>query len=222
MMTITIKDLETAIKDVMTGSEIQFSDSVYEEKDGILRLIIFFNKLFTNNDAIIYTKLMFNVDHNKGHILTNKDGQHSFKYLYDINCQYEYKVFDTLQEFKEQWSSIIKKKKFGENIKILSEFIKNPAFTINDWLSENNITEISVTGVKYDPKVKIMPCKSLFFHFVLTVNNSENVELHIKKEKENDFVMTFQIDGENIDVFLTDLKTFVQTIGNTLKENFSK
>ena len=68
MTKISIREIETAIKDVMRGSEIQFSDSVYEEKDGVLRLIIFFNRLFTESNVILYTKLLFVVDKEKEYI----------------------------------------------------------------------------------------------------------------------------------------------------------
>ena len=222
MVKITIQEIERAIKEVMAGSEIQYSDSVYEEKDGILRLIIFFNKLFTEKEVVIYTKLMFNVDENKIYVLPNKSGQYFFKYLYDINCHYEMKIFDDIQDFKSQWDSIIKTNKFGENLKILSEFIKHPAFAIDEWLQKNEVSDVSVTGVKYDPRVKIMPCKSLSFHFVMTINNSEDVELSIKKEGKNDYILTFQINGENIEKESEHLTNLVQIIGDTLKEKFSK
>ncbi len=218
---ITIQNIEQAIREVMAGSEIQYTNSVYEEKDGILRLILFFNKLFSKDQVIIYTKLMFNVDDKKERLLVTKEKNYSFKYLYDINCQYEKKFFDDINDFKNQWSSVIKNNKFGDNIKILSEFIKQPSFIINDWLNKNNVKDISVTGVKYDPRVKVMPCKSLFFHFVLTINNSDEVELYVKKEGKNDFVITLRINEDNFDTNVPDLKTFIQVIGEALKDKMS-
>jgi hypothetical protein len=219
---IAIRDIETAIKDAMRGSEIQFSDSVYEEKGGKLRLIIFFNKLFTKNNVVLYTKLLFEVDKNKEYLEPNSSGQNFFKYLYDMNCQYNMKIIDDINDFKTQWSNIIKNNDFGSNLKILSEFIKQPSFMINEWFSNNNVKDISVTGFKYEPKMKIMPCKSLSFHFVLNVNNSEEVELFIKKEDKNDFIYTFTINGKNVDIEKSDLTTLVQTIGETLKDNIGK
>ena len=78
---ISIAEIERAIKESMNGSEIQFTDSVYERKNDQLRLIIFFNKLYTENNVVLYTKLLFNVDDNKQYIEPNKDGQYFFKYL---------------------------------------------------------------------------------------------------------------------------------------------
>lgn len=222
MAKISIRDIETAIKDAMRGSEIQFSDSVYEEKDGKLRLIIFFNKLFTTTNVVLYTKLLFEVDKNKEYLVENKSGQNFFKYLYDINCQYKMKIIDDINDFKTQWSNVIKNNEFGDNLKILSEFIKQPSFIVNEWFNKNNIKDISLTGFKYEPKMKVMPCKSLSFHFVLNINTSEEVELFIKKEGKNDFMITFTINGENTDIEKSDLSTLVQTICETLKENIGK
>jgi hypothetical protein len=219
---ISIRDIEIAIKDAMRGSEIQFSDSVYEEKDGKLRLVIFFNKLFTKTNVVLYTKLLFEVDKNKEYLVPNSSGQNFFKYLYDMNCQYNMKIIDDINDFKTQWINIIKNNDFGQNIKILSEFIKKPSFMINEWFNKNNIKDISVTGFKYEPKMKIMPCKSLSFHFVLNINNSEEVELFIKKEGKNDFVFTFTINGKNVNVEKSDMSTLIQTIGETLKDNIGR
>lgn len=218
---ISIRDIETAIKEAMTGSEIQFSDSVYEKKNGKLRLIIFFNKLFTQTNVVLYTKLLFEVDQNKEYLVENNSGQNFFKYLFDINCQYNMKIIEDINDFKTQWNTILKTNNFGTNIKILSEFIKQPSFLVNEWFNKNNIKDVSLTGFKYEPKMKIMPCKILSFHFVLNVNNSEEVELFIKKEDKNDFVYNFKINGENKSIEKSDLSTLVQTIGETLKDNYS-
>lgn len=217
---ISIRDIETAIKEVMNGSEIQFTDSVYEEKNGKLRLIIFFNKLFTENNVVLYTKLLFEVDKNKEYLLENNNSQNFFKYLYDINCQYVMKIIDDINDFKNIWYKIINENNFGPNLKVLSEFIKKPSFVVNEWFNKNDIKDISMTGFKYEPKMKIMPCKILSFHFVLNVNNSDDVELFIKKEGKNDFIYSFNINGKKIDVEKSNLSTLVQTIGETLKNEF--
>jgi len=219
---ISIRDIEAAIKESMKGSEIQFSDSVYEEKSGKLRLIIFFNKLFTSTNVVLYTKLLFEVDKNKEYLVENSSGQNFFKYLYDINCQYNMKIIDDINDFKTQWKKIIDSNEFGPNLKVLSEFIKQPSFIVNEWFNKNDVKDISMTGFKYEPKMKIMPCKILSFHFVMNVNNSEEVELFIKKEGKNDFMLTFTINGKKVDVEKPDLSALVQTIGETLKDNMGQ
>jgi len=219
---IAIRDIETAIRESMAGSEIQFSDSVYEEKGGTLRLIIFFNKLFTKTNVVLYTKLLFVVDQNKEYILPNKENQNFFKYLFDINCQYKMKIFDDINDFKTQWSDVVNNNKFGDNIKILSEFIKQPSFMVNNWFNENNIKDISLTGFKYEPRIKVMPCKNLSFHFVINVNNSEDIELFIRKEGKSDFVLTFNINGKNVDIEKSNLSDLIRTVGETIKDNIGK
>jgi hypothetical protein len=83
------------------------------------------------------------------------------------------------------------------------------------------VKDVSLTGFKYEPKMKIMPCKSLSFHFVLTVNNSDEVELYIRKEDKNDYIYTFTINSETETIEKSDLTTLIQTIGETLKDKFS-
>jgi hypothetical protein len=221
-MKISIREIENAIKDIMRGNEIQFSDSVYEEKKGVLRLIVFFNRLFTDTNAILYTKLLFVVDNDKEYIEPNSQEQNFFKYLYDINCKYDMKIIDSVEDFKLQWSKIINENKFGQNIKILSEFIKQPSFLVNEWLGKNDVKDVSLTGFKYEPKIKVMPCKSLSFHFVMNVNNSEEIEMYVKKEGKDDFIITFVINGESKDIETTELDDLVKIIGENLKENFAK
>lgn len=213
---ITIQELYNAIKEVMGGSEIQFSDSIYEKKDGKMRLVIFFNKLFAKENVILYTKLLFEVDDNKQHLIPNKDGQHFFKYLYDINCQYNMKMIDNMDDFKNQWKKIIKNNMFGPNIKILSEFIKQPSFMINNWFNKNNVKNISITGFKYDPKTKIMPCKILSFHFIININNTDDIELFLKKEGKDDFIYSFVMNGETTSIEKPDLNTLIQSIGEVI------
>lgn len=217
---ITIEEIYKSIKESMIGSEIQFSDSVYEKKDGKMKLVIFFNKLFTETNVVLYTKLLFEVDDNKEYLKQNKDGQNFFKYLYDINCQYNVKIIDDVTDFKNQWRKIISENIFGPNIKILSEFIKQPSFMINEWFNKNNIKDLSITGFKYDPKMKIMPCKILSFHFMINVNNSNDIELFLKKEGKNDFIYSFLINGETINVEDNNLNNLIQIIGDTISKKY--
>ena len=70
--------------------------------------------------------------------------------------------------------------------------------------------------------MKIMPCKMLSFHFVLNVNNEEEVELFIKKEGKNDFIYTFTIGKDKVDIEKSDLSGLVQTVGETLKDNIGR
>jgi len=213
-MNISIEEVENAIKNTLGDSLVLSTNSVYEKIDGEdkLKLVIFFNKLFDENTSILYTKLIFITDTDKINIVDN-----TFLYLYDINCQYNNVDFFDLNELEEKLSNIIKKNKFGNNIKILSEFIEKPSFLINDWLKRNKVIKFSVNSVKYNPKVHITPCKSLVFTFVININNIE-IDLNISNI-DDVFIYSFNINNENINIEKRNLNTLIETIGDTLKNN---
>ena len=134
---------------------------------------------------IIYTKINFNCDGTKSKITKN-----NFTYLFDINCEYVRIEFSTLEDFSSKISSIFKENKFGDNIKILSKFVKSPSTLINEWFQENKITDLSIINVK-EEKIDIMPCKSMFFNFTVDLNNNQNVDLTISKEGEKEYIFKF-------------------------------
>ncbi len=88
---------------------------------------------------------------------------------------------------------------------------------MNEWLNENDITDISVTGFKYDPKIMIMPCKSLFFSFIVNLSNEQSIELEISKENEDFYIFKFKILDNYETVEQENLNNLVQVIGDTLK-----
>lgn len=213
-MNITIEEIEKSIKEILGDSDILNSNSVYEKipnESNKMKLVIFFNKIFGEHKAIIYSKLIFVTDIDKVKIVNS-----SFLYLYDINCEYNNIEIDDLDDFEQKFSSIITKQKFGNNIKILSEFIEKPTFLINDWLKENNV-QYSISSIKYTPKVYTIPCKSLSFVFMIEINNTE-VKMIISKDENIKY--SFLINNETINVEKQNLNTLVETIGETLKNNF--
>jgi len=216
-MNISIEEIEKAIKETLKEAMVLDSSSVYEGIEGSenLKLVIFFNKLFNKSTSVLYTKLIFIVNQEKTKILNN-----SFSYLYDINCIYKGVEFEDTNDFKKKLNSIFKNEKFGKNILILSEFVKSPSLKINDWFKENKITELSVVGLKYEPKVKIIPCDSLSFSFNMDLNNNENVELIITKEKQGKFIYNFKIHNDTINVEKNNLTDLVSIIGSTLKQKY--
>jgi len=213
-MNITIEEVEKVIKEVLGDSDIMNTSSVYEHiesEDNKQKLVIFFNKIFGDHDSILYTKLIFITDIEKVNLVDN-----TFLYLYDINCQYNNVNFDDLDELTEKLDGIINKAKFGPNLKILSEFIEKPSFLINDWLKEHKVSNFSISSIKYNPKTHVVPCKSLFFSFDIDINGM-TITLNITKEKV--FNYSFIINNETIVVEKNDLRTLVETIGDTLKNN---
>lgn len=213
-MNILISDLENKIKSVFNSTKVLSVDSVYEKIDNSndLKLVIFMNKVLYNDINIIYTKLIFIVNGDKSKLTKNY-----FTYLYDINCEYVRIEFEDLEDFSKKIQNIFKKKKFGDDIKILSKFIKSPAVLVNDWLNENEVSDLSVTGFKYEPKIKIMPCKSLFFSFTINLSNNQIIDLEIYKEKDSFYFFKFNILQKYFTVEQKNLNNLVSIVGDALK-----
>lgn len=213
-MEILISDLVDAINSVFDSTKVLSVDSVYEKMEDSedLKLVIFLNKVLYSDINIIYTKLIFIVDKGKYRLTKNY-----FTYLYDINCEYVRVDFEDLEDFKLKIKEIFDDNKFGEDIKIMSKFIKSPAVIVNEWLGENDVSDISVTGLKYEPKITIMPCKSLFFSFTINLSNEQTVELEISKKKNNYYQFNFKILDDYVKVEQEDLSNLVQVVGETIK-----
>lgn len=212
-MDILVGDLVNKVKDVFDSTKVLSVESVYEKIGGTedLRLVISMNKILYDDINIIYTKLIFTCDNTKSKLTKN-----NFTYLFDINCEYVRIEFNTLEEFSSKITNIFKENKFGENIKILSKFVKSPSTLINKWFQENKVTDISVINVK-DEKISIMPCKSMFFNFTIDLSNNKNVNLTISKEGEKEYIFKFKIFDNIYEDKQTNLKKLVEIIGDNLK-----
>lgn len=213
-MDILVGDLINKIKEIFDSTKVLSVETVYERTNTEdLKLVISINKILYDDINIIYTKIIFLTDNNKSKITRS-----NFTYLFDINCEYIRVDFSDLEDFTVKIKDIFKKNKFGENIKILSKFIKSPATIINEWFQENGVTDISIINVK-EEKISIMPCKSLFFRFIIGLNNNQNITLEISKEKEKEYIFQFKVFDKIYQDKQTSLKTLVETIGNNLKNN---
>ena len=211
-MIITIEEINNTIKDILENTDIMHIDSVYEKEKNYLKLIIFFTKML-GDKSIIYTKFIFKVDTNKTKLIKNE-----FIYLYDINCKYKVIKIDDIDEFKNKFKEIIKKEIFGQDLKILSEFITSASFTINDYFSKNDINYLNISNVYYEPKVYTTPCKALIFPFKITINNVDT-EFIISKN-DDVYVFTFKIFDNIINIEKRNLTTLIETIADTYKNNF--
>lgn len=212
-MEILIGDLVSKIKQTFDSTKVLSVESVYE-KNSIsdeYKLIISINKILYDDVNIIYTKLLFMTDINKTKLTKNY-----FTYLYDINCQYVRVEFNSLDNFTSKLKDIFDNNKFGDDIKILSKFVKSPSTLINTWFEDNDVSDISVINVK-EEKINIMPCKSLFFDFTIDLNNNQTVKLKITKEKEDEYIFNFDIFGDIHEVKQSGLDRLVETIGDNLK-----
>lgn len=213
MTDIIVGDLVNKIKEIFDETKALSVESVYEKIEGSndLRLVISMNKILYDDINIIYTKIIFTCDNTKSKLTKS-----NFTYLYDINCEYHRLDFTTLEDFSNKITNIFKENKFGENIKILSKFIKSPSTLINKWFQENKITDISVINVK-EEKISIMPCKSTFFNFTIDLNNNKNIDLTISKEGDKEYVFKFKIFDNIYEDKQSDLKKLIEIIGDNLK-----
>jgi hypothetical protein len=212
-MDILVSELVNNIKEIFDSTKVLSVESVYEKinDSNDLRLVISMNKILYDDVDIIYTKLIFTTNAEKSKLIKN-----NFTYLYDINCEYVRIEFTDLTDFSNKISKIFKENKFGENIKILSKFIKSPSTLINKWFQENNVINISVTNVE-EEKISIMPCKSLFFKFVIDLNINQTVDLTISKGSEKEYVFKFKIFNNIYESKQSNLMKLVETIGDNLK-----
>ena len=213
-MDILIEDLVNKIKNVFDTTKVLSVDTIYEKilNSEELRLIISINKILYDDINIIYTKLIFTTDNTKSKLTKNY-----FTYLHDINCEYVRIEFSSLDDFENKIKNTFKENKFGENIKILSDFIKSPATLINKWFENNEVSNISVTNVD-EPKISIMPCKSIYFNFKLSLSNNQNVDLTITKNGEDEYNFKFEIFNNIYEDKEINLKKLVETIGENLKK----
>jgi hypothetical protein len=214
---LSIQDVQNTIQEIFSKDDVLSTDSVFEPVNGVLKLIISISKLYSSDQVIIYTKLLFDIDNQKKYLTSN-----TFKYLYEINCQFEEVQFDNLNDLKDKINEVINKDKFGNDIKTLSDFIKKPEHTINQWFYNNKTENISITGVKYKPEMKNIPCKELSFGFTITVNEQDDIELDIKKLGVGQFKLTFKIFNKTVNVEKSNLNTLVQDIGETIRDSYEK
>lgn len=182
---IKIQEVEQIFKDLFEEEEgkVTSVETLYEkpESEKFLKLIISIHGLSIEDEFIIHTKFIFKTDLEKMDLIDN-----SFIYLYDINCVYRKIDFDNPFDLKEKIEKIFNNSDFGEDIKILSDFIGAPAMFINHYLRRSRITDYSVFDVKYDPKFKTQPCQDTTFDFDININNNWDISLSIHKNDRNE------------------------------------
>ena len=177
---IRIAEIEQSFKDIFEKEEgmIQSIETVYEMSDDedFYRLVISVHGLSMEDTIIIHTKFIFRTDLEKRNVIDK-----SFIYLYDINCVYHKIDFQNTIDMEEKILEIVESSNFGEDIKILSDFIEAPAMFLNYYMRRHKITDYSVFEVKYEPKFKTTPCDKTTFDFDININNEYDIKLSIQK-----------------------------------------
>lgn len=218
-MRITLEEIEEAFKEIFDDSELLYSESSYEaiqNKESVIKLVLSFNKLYTDETFnIIYTKMIFLVDSKKTHLLKNK-----CLYLYDINNEYSNIDFEDIDDFKEKIKNIFKNKKFGHDLKILSQFLKHPSVVLNKWMVDNSSDgdEISFLNIEFIPINSTN--KQLIFNFKISLSNVGEVGVSItKRDKLYDY--NFKFENNVVKIERNSLNDLVETIAKTIKNNIN-
>ena len=180
MALIRISEIEQTFKETFEEEEgkVTSVDSIYEKSDDgdFYKLVISIHGLSVQDTFIIHTKFIFKTDLEKKNVI-----EESLIYLYDINCVYHKVQFNNILDMKKKIEDIIESNDFGEDLKILSDFIGAPSMFLNYYLKRSKITDYSIYDVVYEPKFKSQPCDETTFDFEINVNNNYNIHLSIQK-----------------------------------------
>jgi hypothetical protein len=131
--------------------------------------------------------------------------------------------FKNAIDCKKKVMDIIEGNDFGEDIRILSDFIEAPAMFLNYYMRRAKITDYSIFEVKYEPKFKTTPCDKTTFDFEVNVNNNYHIEVSIYKvdrdsdsEEKDSYKMTFKFMDEVKTVQTDSLNNIHYFIGSNL------
>ena len=222
MTNISISEIEQTFKEVFQEEgKVSSVDTVYElsKKEDYYKLVISIHNLSVEDTLIIHTKFIFKTDLEKKNIIDE-----SFIYLYDINCVYHKVEFKNVIDLKRKIEDIIESNDFGEDLKILSDFIEAPSMFLNYYMKRAKITDYSIFDVIYDPKFKTQPCDKTTFDFEININNNYKINLSISKKErteEEDFD-TYKFQFKFLDEYKTIENDTLQNIHFIIGSNIAK
>jgi len=211
---IGLSELNSVIKKIFNDTKVSSVGTTYEKFDDGYKIIITINNIFYNKTNIIHTKLVFYTDKNKSKLINNY-----FDYLYDINCVFKRIKFDDIYNLESKINNIFDNKKFGEDIKTLSDINVVLSTTVNKWLKDNDIDTISLYNITYNPLVDSLPCDSMFFEFDINLDDIRHLKMNIKKLDKNEFKISFSENEWFKDITIDSLKAIPQTIGEIVKNH---
>jgi hypothetical protein len=219
-MSIKISEIDELFKSVFTEGRFLTYKNVYEKHDNYYNLIISIHSLLLEETFVIHTKFIFKTNLEKTEINGNY-----FTYLYDINCNYHKELFKSVNELEYKLKRIIKTNNFGRDLQLLSDFVESPALLLNHYLKTSDRQDYTIFDVIYEPKFKITKCEDLRFDFVISVNNTYDVKLNIKKVKldeTNEYDFSFSFLDEILNKKSDVLKNIHFTIGEGLVKILDK
>lgn len=213
MESLTIEKVDEIIKSVFDNTKVVSVDSVYEksEKGDFLKLVISLHNLIFEDTTIIHTKFIFKTNVEKTKLIDNM-----FMYLYDYKCSYKQVTFEDEEELKDNLIDIVNSNIFGKYTKEFGEFLDAPASKINYYLKNDDVTNISVYTVNYNPKFKIRPCEEMTFDFEINVQEKYTIELNINLE--DGFIFTYRHAEKIITKEMEDMKNLPKLIAQHIVE----
>ena len=211
---IGLAELETVIKNVFSDTKVSSVNTTYEESDKGYKVIVTINNIYYDKTNVIHTKLMFYTDKKKSKLINNH-----FDYLYDLNCKFRKVEFNDVTDLESKLNFVFDNRKFGRDIKILSDLNVVLTSTVNKWLKDNDIDTISLYNITYNPIVDVIPCDSLFFQFEINLDDTRFIKMNVKKIDDSNFKLTFSEGDWFEDITIDSLKAIPQTIGEIVKNH---
>lgn len=212
-MKISIDEIQKVFDDVYGKLYVKKIDTVFEKSDNgkYYKLIISIHNLSYKELVIVHTKFIFDVDIEKSYILNN-----NFRYLYDINCKYKIRNFDTIENLNNILLDILDTNDFGNDIKIISDFLSSPTVFLNYYLNREKIENINVYDFQYDPDYSIRPCNETSFKFKINISNKYNIIIELfKKSDDNYHLISSSLDYKK-EINIEDINNFSFIVGSLI------
>jgi|GEM_PF-4027643 len=213
-MGIKISEIEELFKSVFTEGRFLTYKNVYEKHEKYYNLVISIHSLLLEETFVLHTKFIFKTNLERTEIIENY-----FTYLYNINCVYHKELFNNINDLEYKLKKVIKSNNFGKDLQLLSDFVETPALILNHYLKTINRTDYTIFDVIYEPKFKITKCEDLQFDFTISVNDSYEVRLIIKKikiDEDYEYEFNFYFLEDFLEVKSDVLKNIHFTIGEGL------
>ncbi len=214
-MNVKIKwvDLQKTIELIFQGAKLRTFKDVLEKDGNGWNWILNFEDLRTDTALIVHTKMIFKLDDSKQYLR-----KLNFLYLKDINCLYKIVQFSSLGGLETTIKNILNKDMFGKNLMAISDFLIEPEQNINKYFYENKKEGVSIFSFIYTPIKAIVACQNLEFNFKFNINNTQDVEMQIKKVSKEKFKIIFTYSGEKWETEQSELNNLVEVVGKFVTE----
>ena len=206
-MDIKWVDLQERIKLIFSDDKVRMFKDILEKDVNGWNWILNFDDLRTEQALIVHTKMIFKLDSTK-EFLRKTD----FLYLKDLNCLYKVIKFDSLGDLENSIKLILNDNLFGKNLLAISELLIEPEININKYFYDKVIQNYSIFSFVYTPVKVIIPCQKLEFNFKFNVNNTQDVEMKIKKVGKEKFNIIFTYNSEKWVTEQHELSNLIEVI----------